>query len=625
MKATIFILFGLAFPALHFGGVEETIDFGDIEDVGIGGKLEKYWKNGTAFFVTADGYLVTDSFIVKDAKRVVSVWRNKAYDAEIIFVDTTNRLAVLKANGVDVKPACISQSQNMKKGTMLKAIGFTASEEDGVGFSMSDCIVSGVSKRRFKAFGLLGESMCGGPLIGSSGEVEGLVIKSGGGVRSESDAISARTILASLPPRIRRKLVFGNVTMPYMPFSPKDHADSLALILVYNEDMRNRAVPTTSAQGPRKSSILSVEDLTKLTVSAQENKTHLAGNGSGFFVSRDGYLITNYHVVEGAKELVVVHNGKTYSADLRAQSREKDLALLKIEGEFVPVCVSGSDEMRVGTTVFVVGFPQLEVQGLEPKVTRGIISSKSGFKGDQSKYQMDAAIQPGNSGGPVANESGCVVGVSVASTYGQNVNYAIKWKTVQDFLPKGVKTAHETTSRKDFSDAVEDVVKSSALILNFKPGSAPLDVTIVAPEKRKELESSIRKQILYARLAKLDERWRDVQSMTDVVLEIDPCNVEARELNELARDELGLHLVIIAEVDGREVSAIIEPICGFKANRPRCGDTLTLKDADKTHDFPVKGKIKWEENGQTWTYELDLFYNWHGTKEVLVKLEKVSN
>ena len=153
--------------------------------------------------------------------------------------------------------------------------------------------------------------------------------------------------------------------------------------------------------------------------------------GSGFFIRKDGYILTNYHVIKGAKTITVISNdGKTFDAKIIGTDKPSDLAVLKIEGgkgtTFSPVIFGNADDMRIGDIVLTFGNPY----GLGISVSQGIISAKSryiGF-GEQQYMQTDAAINQGNSGGPMFNSDGEVVGINTAifTTYGASgVGFAL--------------------------------------------------------------------------------------------------------------------------------------------------------------------------------------------------------
>lgn len=157
--------------------------------------------------------------------------------------------------------------------------------------------------------------------------------------------------------------------------------------------------------------------------------------GSGFAIS-DGFIATNYHVINGAKTIRIRGvNGKmneAYKGYVVASDREHDLAIIRIvDKEFkkfdaIPYCI-GKSVPEVGDDVFVLGYPKTNTMGQEVKLTDGLISAASGFKGDKSMFQISAPVQPGNSGGPLFNSEGNVIGIVCAKHADtENANYAIK-------------------------------------------------------------------------------------------------------------------------------------------------------------------------------------------------------
>ncbi len=140
------------------------------------------------------------------------------------------------------------------------------------------------------------------------------------------------------------------------------------------------------------------------------------GGGSGFLIEADGYIVTNHHVIEDAAEIAVtLHDGKTYTAEVKGSDPKTDLALLKIEpDEPLPVLEWGdSDTARMGNWVFAIGNPF----GLSSTLTVGVISAlaRDIRSGPFDSYiQTDAAINRGNSGGPLFNLDGKVIGVNTS-------------------------------------------------------------------------------------------------------------------------------------------------------------------------------------------------------------------
>ena len=165
----------------------------------------------------------------------------------------------------------------------------------------------------------------------------------------------------------------------------------------------------------------------------EDNTTPQIWTGTGFALYNN-YIVTNYHVVENAKNISIQGiNGDfstKYLAKVIATDKNNDLAILSTVYKFtsnnVPYSVKTSMS-DVGEDIFVLGYPLTSTMGEEIKLTTGIISSKTGFQGDVSIYQISAPIQPGNSGGPLFDKKGNVIGVVSAKHNGaENVGYAVK-------------------------------------------------------------------------------------------------------------------------------------------------------------------------------------------------------
>jgi serine protease Do len=169
-----------------------------------------------------------------------------------------------------------------------------------------------------------------------------------------------------------------------------------------------------------------------------------ASIGSGFIINEDGFLITNFHVIEGETQISIEvyhqRNGqlerKSYKqVRIIAINKFEDLALLKIEEKDAPkfknVLMGSSDALAVGERVFAIGSPL----GLERTVTEGILSTKTRQLGGELYLQTTAQINPGNSGGPLFNMAGEVVGVTnMKITFGEGLGFAIPVEAVKFFL-----------------------------------------------------------------------------------------------------------------------------------------------------------------------------------------------
>lgn len=173
----------------------------------------------------------------------------------------------------------------------------------------------------------------------------------------------------------------------------------------------------------------------------KDNTTPQIWTGTGFALNNN-YIVTNYHVVENAKNISIQGiNGDfsiKYLAKVIATDKVNDLAILstvyKYPSNNVPYTVKTSIS-DVGEDIFVLGYPLTSTMGEEIKLTTGVISSKTGFQGDVSMYQISAPIQPGNSGGPLFDKKGNVIGIVSAKHNGaENVGYAVKTSYLKNLI-----------------------------------------------------------------------------------------------------------------------------------------------------------------------------------------------
>jgi S1-C subfamily serine protease len=167
--------------------------------------------------------------------------------------------------------------------------------------------------------------------------------------------------------------------------------------------------------------------------------TELMSTGTCFVVSRNGTAVTSHHVIEGAsKILVVLSDGREIVASIRSSSVANDIAVLSLPAS-TPNYLSlvSTRSTAPGEQVFTVGFPTIELLGSEAKFSEGSISALSGIRGEAAYMQISVPIQPGNSGGPVVNYDGEVLGIvaataaveaffNVTGSLPQNVNWAVK-------------------------------------------------------------------------------------------------------------------------------------------------------------------------------------------------------
>jgi S1-C subfamily serine protease len=220
--------------------------------------------------------------------------------------------------------------------------------------------------------------------------------------------------------------------------------------------------------------------------------------GSGFFISKLGHVITNQHVVNKCKRVTVGDSAKTQvTATVLETDRRNDLALLRISNmtmasaetkslitklgiAVVPLATQGllrSDEIELGEDVLVAGYPYGDTFSNTIKVTKGIVSANRGMGDDTGQFQIDAAVQPGNSGGPIYDAHGNIVGVVVAQlnklkiakaigSLPENVNFGIKASTVRQFLnASGLPTKWSKRSKSMSTRDLAKIAKNQTVMV----------------------------------------------------------------------------------------------------------------------------------------------------------------
>lgn len=148
------------------------------------------------------------------------------------------------------------------------------------------------------------------------------------------------------------------------------------------------------------------------------SRSHLFAPAAGFFVSRNGHLLTNNHVVAECTAVRVSDADKSMPAKILATDPERDVALLQLSHATPAAVFRGEERLRPGKSVVVVGFPPSGLLTSDPIVTTGIISALAGPRDDRHLLQISAPIQPRNSGGPLLDSSGHVVGVGTGLPQG---------------------------------------------------------------------------------------------------------------------------------------------------------------------------------------------------------------
>jgi len=207
------------------------------------------------------------------------------------------------------------------------------------------------------------------------------------------------------------------------------------------------------------------------TIAENMEISNAISTGTGFALSSDGYIVTNYHVVEGAKDIwvrgIAGDFSKSVNCKVKVIDKNNDLVIIKTDSSttlgVIPYIIK-TQTTDVGESVFVLGYPLTSTMGEEIKLTNGIISSKTGFQGDITSYQISAPVQPGNSGAPLFDNEGNLVGIINAKHIGaENVSYAVKLNYLTnlidllDYTPSLQKVS--SVSGKPFTQQVSIIKK----------------------------------------------------------------------------------------------------------------------------------------------------------------------
>ena len=184
-----------------------------------------------------------------------------------------------------------------------------------------------------------------------------------------------------------------------------------------------------------------------ITTSSTNGNSITKWSGTGFAIGSN-CIVTNHHVIDGAKAIKIKgvkgNFEVQYQAEVIASDRNNDLALLKITDShfagFANIPYAAKTALSdVGEDIFVLGYPLTSTMGEEIKLTTGVISSRSGFQGDIASYQISAPVQPGNSGGPLFDSKGNLIGVvSAKHTQAENAGYAVKTSYLKILIENAV-------------------------------------------------------------------------------------------------------------------------------------------------------------------------------------------
>ncbi|HWW00676.1 MAG TPA: serine protease [Candidatus Acidoferrum sp.] len=213
-------------------------------------------------------------------------------------------------------------------------------------------------------------------------------------------------------------------------------------------------------------------------VELKPEKLPFVSQGTGFLVTSDGQVVTCAHVVGREPKATLWIQGVRYLGRVVAVDTNVDVAVIQVEDSHPPfrwVAFSAESTYRMGQDIFSMGFPLADLLGTQPRLTKGLVSSTSGLADDPKQLQVSAEVQAGNSGGPLLNARGEVIGM-VSATLNpvkvmllsggdlpQNVNFAIKKEPIEEFLASS-KVSFAARTNTPSADVFEDAGKSLVLV-----------------------------------------------------------------------------------------------------------------------------------------------------------------
>ena len=258
--------------------------------------------------------------------------------------------------------------------------------------------------------------------------------------------------------------------------------------LIKGDDVLEKISITPTEGQDRPINRINVESIRIIAVSKQRvpiprsDDAAPQASGTGFFITDDGCLISNYHVIKGAEKVRLLTGTGLVDAMVVKVDAANDLALLKAAIKSTPLPIAASRTAKLGATVATVGFPSTGLQGFSPKLTKGEIGSLAGIRDDPRHFQISVPVQPGNSGGALVDARGNVVGVVSAKLSAkaaldatgqlpENVNYAVKSSLLLSFLESvpdvSAKLKEPLATERNFEDVVKSAQDAAVLVLVY--------------------------------------------------------------------------------------------------------------------------------------------------------------
>lgn len=247
-------------------------------------------------------------------------------------------------------------------------------------------------------------------------------------------------------------------------FIVSNENDAIGVGPVIAEEIRKRGYSVKSIYSNKKES--------------SQKSNPKASFGSGFFISNDGLLISNAHVINDSSQIIIRKtNGEKFAAKVLITDEGNDIAILAPIDQTTTtkwLDIGQFGNTKIGDPLKIIGYPLSNILGNHPRVTEGIISANAGLMDDPTRFQVSASIQPGNSGGPIINENFQVIGIAseklsdlyslkMTGTIPQNVNFGIKIDYAKILFSNHQIDQSVKAKQADIS-TLEDAINATALI-----------------------------------------------------------------------------------------------------------------------------------------------------------------
>jgi len=224
-----------------------------------------------------------------------------------------------------------------------------------------------------------------------------------------------------------------------------------------------------------------------------DNEVVPAASGSGFYITSSGHIVTNNHVIEGCRKVSLTHNGKQFEANVIATDVKNDLANLKSNIRPTRFYKISKDDPKLLEDVIIAGYPLGKKVSSAIKTSKGSVTSLAGYGDNYSNFQTDAALNQGNSGGPIMDGSGSVVGVAVAN-YGkqagvESFNFGIKSSTLRTFVSSNDINFSSGSKSKLNNEQLGNLINNATIYLECWLTVADIKKIIASEENRKAFYS----------------------------------------------------------------------------------------------------------------------------------------